>query len=94
MEQAIFQEVHEKRYTLADKAPICQGKLHEEFGYLANTDAAEAVLAGNYTPPPGADQATTELFAEIARIRKEVPQSSSAAVTIPPVLGHSHRKAN
>jgi hypothetical protein len=43
-EAAIFREVHDKRYTLAKEAPICSGRLFDDFGYVANTPASKAVL--------------------------------------------------
>jgi hypothetical protein len=39
VEDAIFLEVHGMCYTLAKEAPICSGKLFEDFGYVANTPA-------------------------------------------------------
>jgi len=44
VEAAIFREVHDKRYTLAKEAPICSGRLFDDFGYVANTPASKAVL--------------------------------------------------
>jgi hypothetical protein len=46
VEQTIFSEIHNKRFTMAGEAPICNGKLFQEFGYTANTEAARAVLDG------------------------------------------------
>ena len=40
VEQGIFGEVHNKQYTLAREAPICNGDLFCNFGYLANTPAS------------------------------------------------------
>ncbi len=37
VEEAIFREVHDKCYTMAKEAPICSGKLFDNFGYVANT---------------------------------------------------------
>ena len=67
VEQGIFSEVHNKRYTLAGEAPICNGELFQDFGYLANTPASNAVLDGTYTMPLESDQSTADLFVEIAR---------------------------
>jgi hypothetical protein len=68
VEQSIFSKVHEKRYTLAGEAPICNGVLFQDFGYTANTPASRAVLDGTYTAPTDSNSATKELFAEIAAI--------------------------
>jgi hypothetical protein len=46
VKQTIFSEIHNKQFTMAGKAPICNGKLFQEFGYTANTEAAWAVLDG------------------------------------------------
>ncbi len=46
VEDAIFVEVHGSRYTLTQGAPICQEKLFRDFGYLADTAAAEEVING------------------------------------------------
>jgi len=76
VEQGIFSEVHNKRYTLAREAPICNGELFQDFGYLANTPASNAVLDGTYTMPPESDQTTAKLFEEIAKIRALIPKDS------------------
>ena len=83
VEQGIFSEVHNKRYTLAGEALICNGNLFQDFGYLVNTPASRAVLGGTYKMPPESDPATAELFAEIARIRKPIPKDS-VSITITP----------
>jgi hypothetical protein len=76
VKQKIFSEVHNKWYTLAGEAPICNGDLFRDFGYLANTPASNAVLDGTYKMPPESDQATAKLFAEIAKIRALIPKDS------------------
>ncbi len=83
VEQGIFNEVHNKRYTLAGEAPICNGNLFQDFGYLANTPASKAVLDGTYNMPLNTDTATSELFAEIAAIRTLIPKDS-VSITITP----------
>ena len=62
MENAIWDRIHKKRFHLAEQAPICQGQLRGDFGYLANTPATSQVLAGTYNYPPGFDPATQELI--------------------------------
>ncbi len=83
VEDAIFVEVHGSRYTLAQGAPICQGKLFEDFGYLANTSAAEEVLNGSYLPPPDCDAATRDLFTKVAAIRQTIPPDSVSHIITP-----------
>ncbi len=82
-EQIIFSEIHNKRYTQAGKAPICNGALFHDLGYLANTPASKAVLKGTYKMPPNSDKATAELFAKIAAIRAIIPKDS-VSITITP----------
>jgi hypothetical protein len=62
VEDAIFAEVHDKQYTLAREAPICNGRLFNDFSYVANTPASRAVLDGMYQAPANSDIATKELF--------------------------------
>ena len=50
VENAIWSEIHGKRFYLAEQTPICQGRLQGEFGYMANTAAAESILEGVCTP--------------------------------------------
>ena len=83
VEQGIFSKVHNKQYTLAGEAPICSGDLFQDFGYLANTPASQAVLDGTYQMPTDSDSATAELFAEIAAIRALIPKDS-VSITITP----------
>ena len=74
--EAIWSNIHGKRFHLAEQAPICKGKLRGEFGYMANTRAAAAVLNGTYTCPEGTDEGTRDLFDEIAHLRSMVPKDS------------------
>jgi hypothetical protein len=83
VENTIFSEIHEKRYTLAGKAPICIRELFNQFGYTANTPASKAVLDGTYQAPVGTDTATSDLFAEIAAIQKMVPENSVSIIISP-----------
>jgi hypothetical protein len=63
---------------MAGEAPKCNGELFNKFGYTANTEAARAVLDGTYVAPKGSDQATIDLFAEVAEVRQIIPQNSVA----------------
>ena len=83
VERTIFSEVHEKRYTLAGEAPICNGELFQDLGYQANTKASRAVLDGTYEAPTTSDKATRDLFAEIAAIRCLIPENSVPIVITP-----------
>ncbi len=83
VENTIFSKIHEKRYTMAGEAPICNGDLFDQFGYMANTSASRDVLDGKYVAPDNADAATMELFTEIAAIRKEIPANLFSIVISP-----------
>jgi hypothetical protein len=74
--EAIFNEIHWKRYNLAEEAPMCQGKLRGQFDYTSTSPTTKTVLAGTYNFPPDMDAATRELFKEIAQIRSIVPPNS------------------
>jgi hypothetical protein len=75
IENAIWTNIHQRRFFLAEDAPICQGDLRREFGYLANTEAAHAVLHGEYTPSHPINPATADIFAEVARTRSIIPRN-------------------
>jgi hypothetical protein len=83
VKDTIFLEVHGTRYTLAQEAPVCNGKLFEDFGHLANTPASRAVLDRTYLPPSDSNMATKELFDKIAAIRRIIPKDSISPVITP-----------
>lgn len=76
VESAIWQEIHGKRFYLAEQAPVCQGRLRGEFGYMANTPAARAVLDGSYRPDEDDHKGTIDLFEEIGHLRSIIPEDS------------------
>ncbi len=61
---------------MAEDVPICQGALQGQFGYMATSPTAQLVLDGSYNFPPDIDEATKELFVEIAHICSIVPPNS------------------
>jgi hypothetical protein len=73
VQEAIFTEVHRKRYNLAEETPIFCGALRGQFGYISTSSTAQTVLDGTYDFPPNMDKATKELFVEIAQNRSIVP---------------------
>jgi hypothetical protein len=83
VEDAIFLELHGTRYTLAKEAPICSGKLFDDFGCVANTPASKAVHNGTYLPLSDSDMATKQLFNKITAIRKIIPKDSISPVITP-----------
>jgi hypothetical protein len=51
-------ENNSSHFCLTEDTPPMTEPLLSELGYLANTEAAERILAGNYVCPPGTDQYT------------------------------------
>ncbi len=74
VQEAIWSNIHYKCLYLAEKAPVCQGRLHEELGCNAVLDTARAILAGTYVYPEDFDEATKKLCRECALIRQNIPQ--------------------
>ena len=60
VEEAIWTKIHDERFYLAEEAPICNGKLKREFGYLAQTDVVKKVFNGTYLYANDFDEATRE----------------------------------
>eukprot|EP00956_Cyclotella_meneghiniana_P034366 scaffold104037_cov45-Cyclotella_meneghiniana.AAC.3 len=56
------------RFQLARDAPICNGALFDEFGYLGDTTSTKAILEGTYEFPPEMDEHTRLLCEEAHRI--------------------------
>ena len=69
VERTLFEEIHGKRFYLAEQAPICKGKLRGEFGYMANSSSSQAVLDGQYKYSEDFDAGTRELLEEVTRIK-------------------------
>ncbi len=68
VENAIWTNIHRKRFYLAEEAPICHGRLREALGYNAVSPTAQAILNGSYYYPDNFDEATKELCVECALI--------------------------
>ena len=62
------------RFSLGKRAPISHGLLSQDFGLLADTEAAEKLFNGTYQFPPGSDEATISLLREAARLRLEMQE--------------------
>ena len=76
VQQAIFDNTHQKRFFLVEAVPICTVKLRGQFGYNAVTRTAKAILKGTYTYPEDFNQATKEICQECVRIRCMIPKDS------------------
>ena len=70
---AIWEEIHKKRFYLAEEAPICKGDLRGEFGYLSVSPTAKLILAGEYEYPDFFDDDTIAICQQCARIRSIIP---------------------
>ncbi len=55
IQQAIFENIHLRRFCLTEASPICLGRLQGDFGYNAMTPTATAILNGSYHYPPDFD---------------------------------------
>jgi hypothetical protein len=60
--ERLIMENNLARFHLTEDTPPMMEPLLLELGYLANTEAAERILAGNYVCPPGTDQYTQEFL--------------------------------
>ena len=58
-------EALDRRYHGASDAPINSGQLHQDLGYLADTESAQALLRGDYKFPEDSDEATLCTFREL-----------------------------
>jgi hypothetical protein len=63
-----------------EDAPICKGALWGQFGYIATSPTAQSILDGTYNFPSNIDEATKELFVEIAQIRSINPLNSVTGI--------------
>jgi hypothetical protein len=82
LQWAIWRNIHEKRFHLAESAPLCSGQLRGIFGYNAICQTSHEILEGTYEYPPEFDQATKEILQECTAIRLKIPKSSvSATIT-------------
>ncbi len=76
IQEAIFDNIHRKRFFLVEDTPICSGPLRGQFGYNAVTKTAKAILSGQYAYPPEFNQATQEICKECTRICCMIPKNS------------------
>eukprot|EP00956_Cyclotella_meneghiniana_P026049 scaffold55510_cov37-Cyclotella_meneghiniana.AAC.1 len=76
VQNVIWREVHQKRYHMAEEAPICQGALRGQFGYNATSLAAKQVLAGTYEFEDDFHNGTARIMKAIADIRGKIPINS------------------
>ena len=73
VEEAIWSKIHNERFYVVEKAPICQDMLRGEFVYQADMPAACWVLDRTYNYTEGFDPPTKELLDECAQVRIIIP---------------------
>jgi hypothetical protein len=83
LHEAIWENIHRKRFYLAEEAPMCSGSLRGIFGYNSVTPIAKAILEGIYQYPPDFDEATKEILQECAFIHIRVPKNSVTTTITP-----------
>jgi hypothetical protein len=76
LQGAIWNNIHQKRFYLAEKAPMCLGLLRGSFGYNAVSPIAKMILNRTFEYPPDFNKATKEILQECARIWLMVPKDS------------------
>jgi hypothetical protein len=91
LHQAIWDNIHRKRFILAEDAPLCSGLLCGQFGYNAVSLTARLILNRTYSYPPDFHKAAMEILMECARIRLNVPKDS-VNTTITPKDWERHWK--
>ena len=74
VQEAIWNEVHQSRYHLAEEAPICQGALRGQFGYNADMLAARQILNRSYTFGQDFHMGTRKVLEAAADFREKIPQ--------------------
>ncbi len=76
VQQAIFENIHQKWFYLAEAAPVCNGRQCRLFGYNAITITVKHVLEGTFPYPEDFDQATRKICKECTQIWLVVPKDS------------------
>jgi hypothetical protein len=93
LHEAIWDNIHRKRFYLAEEAPICSGSLRGTFRYNPVTPTAEAFLEGTYQYPPEFDEVTKEILQECALICLQVPNNSVSTTITPDDWSNHWRRA-
>jgi hypothetical protein len=60
--EAIWSNIHQKQFYLAEEAPICNGPLRDEFGYNIDSEVGEEVLEGAYRFGADFDEHTKDIL--------------------------------
>jgi hypothetical protein len=76
LQEAIWNNIHQKCFYLAEEVPLCLGPLRGFFGYNSVSPIAKMILNGTFDYPTDFDDATKEILQECAKIRLLVPKDS------------------
>lgn len=82
VQEAVFNNIHRKRFYLAEGAPACNERLRGLFQYNATTVTAQQILQGQYVYPADFEQATRDICEECARIKKSGIKKDSMRTVI------------
>ncbi len=74
--EAIWSNIHQKHFYLAEEAPICHSPLRETFGYNADSLAGYEVLEGSYVYENDFEEYTQAICQELAQIWEVIPERS------------------
>ncbi len=75
LQEAIWDNIHQKRFHLAESAPLCQEPLSGTFGYNAICQTSQEILDRKYEYPPEFNEATKEILQEYVLICLKIPVS-------------------
>jgi hypothetical protein len=75
LQEAIWNNIHRKRFHLAELAPLCQEPPRGTFGYNAICQTSQKKFDGMYEYPPEFDEATKEILQECVFIWLKIPAS-------------------
>jgi len=69
LHEAIWENIHRKRFYLAKEAPMFSGPLRGIVGYNSVTPTAKTILEGTYQYPPDFDEATKDTHSSPQNLR-------------------------
>jgi hypothetical protein len=72
--EAIWSNIHQKHFFLAQEALICHSPLLESFGYNADSLAGDDVLEGSYIYENDFEKYTQAICQEVAQIWEVIPE--------------------
>ena len=93
LHEAIWENIHRKRFYLAEEAPMCSSQLRGIFGYNSISPTANAIVEGTYPYTPDFDEAPKEIPKECASIRIRVPKNSVTTTISPEDWTNHWRRA-